>query len=153
VNDIETRHTSPHDTSPSPTPELQPKQTLAVEQLVAGGTVTQAAEAAGVDRTTVHRWLRNDFAFQAAYNNAQRDLRREVEDRLTRLTNAAAETVVAAVEGGDVRAALAVLRGLGLLPGRQPTIGADDPEELAERAAIAERKKEDDRIFRRIILR
>ena len=40
-------------------PALEPKQVRALERLLAGSTVAQAAEAAGVDRSTVHRWLRD----------------------------------------------------------------------------------------------
>ncbi len=86
---------------------------MVLEHLVTGSTVVRAAEVAGVDRTTVHRWLRLDHGFQAAYNAARRDLQREVEARLLNLADVALETVEAAVLGGDVRAALAVLKGLG----------------------------------------
>ena len=53
-----------------------------LEALTAGATVTAAAAAARVDRVTVHRWLRDDFAFQAAFNRARRDLRSAAEARL-----------------------------------------------------------------------
>ena len=52
--------------------ELNSKQLIVLEHLVAGATVTKAAEAGGVDRTTVHRWLREYCNFLAAYNAAQR---------------------------------------------------------------------------------
>jgi hypothetical protein len=136
-------------TLPTP-PELEPKQARALEQLLVGATVSRAAEAAGVDRSTVHRWLRHDFDFLAAYNGAQRDLRREAENRLLRLMNAATEAVVSAVEAGDVRVALAVLKGLGMLPGSPPAFGGDDPKELAEDAELTEQKKASDRAFQRL---
>ena len=43
-----------------------------VEQLAVGATVVSAAEAAGISRETVHRWNREDWAFQAAVNRARR---------------------------------------------------------------------------------
>ncbi len=146
---------SHHGTPQCPTPSdaaggLTPKQLVVLDQLIVGKTVTKAAEVVGVDRTTVHRWLREDWAFQAAYNAAQRDLRREVEARLPHLVDAALETIQEAVRGGDVRAALAVLKGLGALPGSAPTIGADDPVELAEERSLTERERALHRDLRRL---
>ncbi len=128
--------------------DLDPKQQRALAQLVAGATVTKSAEAARVDRSTVHRWLREDFAFQAALNAAQRDLRREVEGRLLHLAHAALEAVATAIDRGDVRAALGVLKGIGALPGTPPSIGGENPEELAEDAAIEAKQRASDRIVR-----
>jgi transposase-like protein len=49
------------------TPEsLTPAQDTAIVALLAGKTITDAATAAGVDRATVHRWLKDDLAFLAA---------------------------------------------------------------------------------------
>src|SRR5262245_45523135 len=92
---------------------IEPRQVLVLEQLLAGASITRAAQAAGVDRTSVHRWLREDWSFQAAYNAARRDLMREIETRLVRLAEGAVQAVERAVRQGDVRAALAVLKGLG----------------------------------------
>lgn len=47
-------------------PDLQPAQFHALACLAGGSSVTDAAEGAGVDRTTVHRWLREDVVFQAS---------------------------------------------------------------------------------------
>jgi hypothetical protein len=117
---------------------LKPTQSIVLEQLLAGESVTKAAKAGGVDRTTVHRWLREDAVFQGAYNAARRELSREVEARLPHLAEVALATVQAAVEQGDVRAALAVLKGLGALSGVPLEIGTDDPVELAEEKRVAE---------------
>ncbi len=75
-----------HETQQISTPhgtgyELNSKQLIVLEQLVAGATITHAAETGAVDRSTVHRWLREDYAFLAAYNAARRELSREVEGR------------------------------------------------------------------------
>jgi len=131
--------------------ELNLKQIIVLEHLIAGATVTKAAEAGGVDRTTVHRWLREDCTFLAAYNAARRDLSREVEARLPHLAEAALGTVEAAVQNGDVRAALAVLKGLGALSGSAPTIGAENPGELAEDRLVADRERTFLRKLRRMI--
>ncbi len=49
--------------------DLPPTQERVVAALITGSTVTRAAELAGVDRTTVHRWLRDDWDFQAPLND------------------------------------------------------------------------------------
>src|SRR3954470_11486988 len=113
---------------------LTPAQEGAVAALLAGKTVTEAAAAAGADRTTVHRWLKDDFAFLAAYNRGRREMREALQGRLMALADKAVGAVESAVAAGDGKAALALLKGLGLLPGRATGIGSDDPEELASEA-------------------
>ena len=130
--------------------ELTIPQTKALGALLAGETVTRAAERAGADRTTVHRWLREDWDFQAAYNAARRNLQREIEGRLLQIARSAAETVAAAVDHGDVRASLAVLRGIGLLAGAPPQIDGEDPAELAEEADLAARERASERAIRSV---
>lgn len=48
--------------------ELSADQAAALDLLLAGKTVTEAAAAVGVARETVSRWRNSDPAFQAAYN-------------------------------------------------------------------------------------
>jgi transposase-like protein len=45
--------------------DLSPNQLKALAAMATGATVTAAAEHAGVDRTTLHRWIREDPGFQA----------------------------------------------------------------------------------------
>jgi hypothetical protein len=114
--------------------DLSPGQERTVEALVAGSTITAAAEAAGVTRQTIHRWLRESFAFQACLNAARRDLREEVENRLEALATEAIEVVAQAIREGDARVGLAVLRGLGLLDGKHREIGAESSARLESQA-------------------
>lgn len=47
---------------------LSPAQLKAIGRLAAGGTVTEAAKAAGVGRTTVYSWMRQpEFAAELRY--------------------------------------------------------------------------------------
>lgn len=111
--------------------ELSPAQEIALEQLVAGETVTAAAQAAGVDRTTVHRWKREP-TFEAAYNRLRAELRDATEARLLRLAEKAARTLEAALDAGDARIGLGVLKGMGLLPEKRPAFGPETPEALEQ---------------------
>jgi len=124
-------HDSPQNATTGPD-TLSLRQTAALEPLLSGASITKAAELAHVDRSTVHRWLREDPEFRAALNAAKREFRRELTARLHGLANAALEVVEKAVVNGDARVAIAVLRGIGLLPGTAPSIGPSDPTEIAE---------------------
>jgi hypothetical protein len=104
--------------------ELSPSQLAALGALLAGSSVTAAAEQAAVSRETLHRWLREP-AFAAAYKRQHRDLWEATETRLLRLAERATTIVERAIDqDGDVKAALAVLKGLGLLAGSAPVISA-----------------------------
>ena len=110
---------------------LTPNQDKALAALLAGKSVTDAAAAAEVDRTTVHRWLKDDFGFRAAFNRERHRLREAMQSRLMTLAEKAMECVERSIADGDGKAALALLKGLGLLPGEPPNIGSEDPADLA----------------------
>ncbi len=116
--------------------KLAVKQERALEHLLDGETVTKAAKAAGVGRSTLHRWQSEDLEFQAAYNRRRQELRDVARARLLRLADQAMETVEGAVAGGDARTSLKVLDSLGLL--EPPTIG------LTSVAALEVRREEEE---------
>ena len=58
---------------------------LAIEALVAGSTVTAAAEQAGVSRATLHRWLATDPDFIAAHNSRKAEVLAEVRGKIKAL--------------------------------------------------------------------
>jgi hypothetical protein len=84
-----------------------------------------------VDRTAVHRWLKYDFGFRAAFNRERRRLREAMQARLMTLAEKAAECVERSPADGDGKTALALLKGLGLLSGELPPVGRDDPTGIA----------------------
>ena len=113
---------------------LTPEQINALERLLVGETVTATAKAVGIDRSTLHRWLRKDFEFQAAFNRRKREIAEAVQVRLLSVADKAAAVVGNAVEHGNLNAALAVLRGMGGLSGTPVSAGCEDPEILREEA-------------------
>ena len=135
----------PHNTSRDA--ELSPSQLVAVEQLAVGATVIRAAEAAGVGRETVHRWSRENLAFQAAVNGARRELQDAVNRRLLAVAERAMTNVAEAVEHGNLSASLSVLKGLGVFGGGLPTVGSDDPNVLAEQATMREQAVKNARMY------
>ncbi len=65
-------------------PFLKPKQRLAIASLLTGSTIEQASEAAGVNRKTLGRWMR-DEDFKRALDSAVGDLARAAARRLAGL--------------------------------------------------------------------
>lgn len=128
-----------------PLAELTAEQQAALAALIAGQTVTAAAAMAGVARTTVHRWLREDNTFVAAYNGHRAELRDAAHARLLGLTEKALTALEQALDGGDTRAAALVLRGLGLLSGEPVAVGSDDPARvrIEREQAAAQRDRAD----------
>jgi hypothetical protein len=115
----------------NPSPEaLTAKQERALDHLLAGETITAAAKAVNADPSTLHRWLREDPQFQATYNQRRRQLQEAHQTRLSAIVAKALQTVEQAVENGDVKTALKVIEGLGLLSGEAPRIGPEDPRDV-----------------------
>ena len=131
---------------------LSKSQLSALQALLTGSTVTLAASAAGVARTTVHRWLRDDWAFQAELNRERREIRDAIRSQLLRAAESAVRSVSRAVDEGDIRVAMDVLKGLGLLGARiQIEIGDDDPAALEEEARIAKGEAASEKQLRSLV--
>ena len=95
--------------------------------------------------------MRENYQFAAALNRGRNEVRQAAENRLLRLAGDAVETVERAVQDGDSKVALAVLRGVGLLPGLAGAIAADDPKLLKEESEINRARSEHDRRMRRLL--
>jgi hypothetical protein len=111
---------------------LSPAQLAAIEKLLLGAKIVDAASAAGVDRRTVHRWLKGDRDFQAELNRRRNDLTMALDDHLRRIALDGLDAVEEAVRGGNVNAALAVLRGIGALSGQRQPPRIEDPDDLEQ---------------------
>jgi hypothetical protein len=94
---------------------LSTPQQLALSALAEGKTYTDAAETAGIGRTTLWRWIRADPKFAAAYEAWQQELRESARARLLKATDMAADVVTQAIAGGDARIALRMLQEAGVL--------------------------------------
>lgn len=114
-------------------------QALAIESLVAGSTVTAAADQAGVSRATLHRWLASDHVFIAAMNGRKAEFLGQVRGELRALATDAIATLkramnfdrpVVSATGVRVKTALAVLAMIGAdTPER---IGPSDPDKVLD---------------------
>jgi hypothetical protein len=94
--------------------ELAADQLAALDQLLAGKTVTEAAAAVGVARETVSRWRNSDAAFQAAYNAALQSVYEAGQARLLDARAKALDRLAGLIDSDDptiaLKAAAALLR-------------------------------------------
>jgi AcrR family transcriptional regulator len=114
-----------------PLSELSPVQAKVVLALAQGHTTTQAAQAAGIHRSTVYEWLKNDPGFAAALRQSRREYVRTLRDQMKELSSIALRTLRSLLEDPEtpapvrLRAALAVLERP-----RYPQQGWNLPESL-----------------------
>jgi hypothetical protein len=119
---------------------LAKEQQVVLEGLVVGKSVTEMSQAAGVNRTTIYRWMKHDPAFRAAYNQWHEQMIESGRSRLLMLVDTAADSLRKALEAGDSKAALELLRGMGVLKAR--AAGPTDAEEIRRLNDLERRRKE-----------
>ena len=95
-------------------PEVNDRQSIAIDALVAGSTHLEAAKLAGVQRSTVTTWCNKNITFIAEWNRRRRQRLTSAGDRLHETTGAALDAVAESISSGDVRTALALIRIVGV---------------------------------------
>ena len=93
--------------------KLGPEQQRALEYLLDGSSVAETARSMGVARSTIHRWIKNDPVFRAAYEEWQEEALASVRSRLLALTDRATDSIERSVKAGDSRLSMQVLKSLG----------------------------------------
>jgi hypothetical protein len=88
-------------TAPSGTEKLTPEQLRALYALLEHGDKAKAARSAGVGRTTLYRWLREDANFQAALEASTQQALKEFSLNLVRLAHKAATALEAALDSTE----------------------------------------------------
>jgi hypothetical protein len=119
-------------------PVLPEAQEIALLQLATGSSIAKAAEAARVDRRTVHRWIRSNPHFAAAYNEWRREMLDSGRTRLVAMTNLALDTVKSAMLQGDARVAFQVAKATGVMDIPKP--GLTEPGRLYRRKRLRDVK-------------
>lgn len=112
--------------------EISPRQVFALDVLDKGGTQSDAAEAAGVDRTTVSRWIHYHPAFIAEGN--RRKILRSIESQrqVELISSLALDGVEKAITDGDTDACLRWLKLVGVDNLRQTNSGLDNATKVIE---------------------
>ena len=104
-------------------PEVSDRQSIAIDALIRGTTHREAAEKAGVQRTTVTAWCNKNITFIAEWNRRRRQRLAAAGERLHEVTVAALAAVEESINDGDTAVALTFIRIVGvkhLLSAAQP---------------------------------
>ena len=99
---------------------LSPRQMIALEIRLVGGSQFGAATQAGVDERTVRRWESHNYAYIAEWNRrlAKRNL--ESADKVREIWDLAADNMVTALKEGDRNVTLAVFKAMVDRPPKYP---------------------------------
>jgi len=117
---------------------LSIEQLNAIDLLVMGKSDREVAEAVGVHRTTVTGWRLYNPHFQAALNRRRKEVFGAAVDRFRSLLQKALDVVEGALEEGDPKIAMEVLKMAGFGEMDIGMIGSDDPEEIIAKEAEKE---------------
>jgi Homeodomain-like domain len=90
--------------------QITDEQRQAMYLLLQGRPDREIAEQIGVARETITRWRNHDPFFQAALNQARRELWEGAQDKLRGLIGKAVDTLEKALEENNVKAAVEVLK-------------------------------------------
>jgi len=106
--------TEPDNNRHNPTIQLSDRQVTAIVALVASGTQTHAAYAAGVTRQTVNQWVNHHYGFIAELNRLRTERLQSCADRLQSAVSQALELVAEHIEQGDINIATGLLKLVGV---------------------------------------
>jgi hypothetical protein len=110
-------------------PPLTAVQQCVVDALAAGSTLTDAAEAYGLHRVTVYRWMKNCKPFAAALHRARAEFVLARRDDLHHLSNRALETLLAILDNPKSSPAVLLRTAMFILQRPQlPKTGWSMPE-------------------------
>jgi hypothetical protein len=107
---------------------LSVEQLNAIDVLVLGKTDQETADVVGVARETVTRWRNDNLHFAAALNRQQKSIWTGSHDRLRSLVGKAVDALEVAMDAGDSKAAVEVIKAVGLYGQVQPPSGPVDVE-------------------------
>jgi AcrR family transcriptional regulator len=112
-------------TRPDPAGALSAAQTKAALTLAYGDTVSAAADAIGVHRSSIYNWFKSDPNFKQAVEEIRRDRNERLNDQMRELESLALARLRRLLEDDSVpasvqlRAALAILNRPKLAPGME----------------------------------
>lgn len=90
--------------------ELTPKQSLALDGLLAGDRFQAAGDRAGVSRNTVARWLKEDPVFIASFKNRRSDIESSLDLQIRDLAGEALQVLREEMESNEPRVRIAAAR-------------------------------------------
>ena len=115
---------------------VSPAAELAIDALISGASISEAAIAAGVSRSTLSKWLHSNPLFQGVLNQRRAEVRAERMIGLSALIGDIESAIRNALADPEITPAVILQSGLSILPklytllSEQP-IGSTDPDKLA----------------------
>lgn len=94
---------------------LSPRAEKVIAALLSEQSIEDAAHISGIGARTIHRWLREDDAFQYAYRRARRKVVEQAQAQIQKATGRAVATLLAVMDdelappGAKVSAARTIL--------------------------------------------
>jgi hypothetical protein len=129
--------TNQHKTSPrDPSSRLSEEQKNAIPLLLQGMTDHAVAAQVGCARETVSRWRLNPF-FVATLNQERKDLWEAAHQRLRGLVHKSIDILEKALTAGDAKAAMELLRIIGIAGNVPAPSGETNPEAIVYQEADA----------------
>ena len=101
--------------SPDHAGALSAAQTKAALSLAYGGTVTAAADAIGVHRSTIYNWFKSDPNFKQAVEEIRRDRYERLNDQMRELESLALARLRRLLEDDSVPASVQLRAALAIL--------------------------------------
>ena len=97
--------------------KLTPRQQMAAELMATGKSKTATAEEVGISRQQLWEWEKNVY-FKSAVSKIHADLWVENVQRLRGLGARAVDVIEREIDGGNVKAAIALLKTIGMSSGK-----------------------------------
>lgn len=104
------------------------EQLNAIDLLVQGLSDREVAENVGVARETVTRWRNENPYFEAELNRKRKEIWGAAEDKLRGLVSGAVDVLETELKNGNLKAAIEVLKAVGMYGTISQPDGATDPE-------------------------
>jgi hypothetical protein len=126
--------TEPDSTRHNATTQLSDRQIAAIEALVAAGTQTDAALAAGVTRQTVSTWVNHHYGFIAELNRQRNERLDNCADKVQIAVSEALDHVLEQIGQSNTSVVMAILKLVGLGHLRTAQTGEpQDPQRVRRR--------------------
>lgn len=116
---------------------LSPLQSQVAAALAAGQTISAAARAAGIHRSTIHNWLQNEPDFRREFDTIRQENLENTRDQLAALQTSALAALQSLLEDPETSAAVRLRAALAILQRQSWTVNqplptpAQQPQEPA----------------------
>jgi len=127
--------------------DVTPQQEAAIRALISGMNYTDAAAAAGVDRTTLYRWRLMDTEFEEALESLRKHTQEQMCDRFRSLADASLTAVKDGLGRSDAKLGLSVLKELTRAAARAAELEQKEDRKAVKRPQTPEQTQKEQAIM------